>query len=85
MWSQKQRMTLFDEARGAADLAKRGALMKQVFDLAAEAFEPIGVCLAVNAFGIAKLNLANVPNRMPDSWSWPNPAPAMPQQWFYTS
>lgn len=83
--SQKQRMKLFDEARGVSDLAKRGALMKQVFDLAAEAFEPIGVCLAVNAFGIAKLNLANVPNREPDSWSWPNPAPAMPQQFFFTS
>ncbi len=83
--SQKQRMKLFDEARGTADIAKRGALMKQVFDLAAEAFEPIGVCLAVNAFGIAKLNLANVPSKEPDSWSWPNPAPAMPQQFFFTS
>jgi peptide/nickel transport system substrate-binding protein len=83
--SQKQRMKLFDEARGAADLEKRGALIKQVFDLTAEAFEPIGVCLAVNAFGIAKLNLANVPNRFPDSWSWPNPAPALPQQFFFTS
>jgi peptide/nickel transport system substrate-binding protein len=83
--SQKQRMKLFDEARGAADLDKRSALMKQVFDLTAEAFEPIGVCLAVNAFGIAKLNLANVPNRFPDSWSWPNPAPALPQQFFFTS
>jgi peptide/nickel transport system substrate-binding protein len=83
--SQKQRMKLFDEARGTADLGKRGELMKQLFDLTAEAFEPIGVCLAVNAFGIAKLNLANVPNKEPDSWSWPNPAPAMPQQFFFTS
>ena len=32
-------MKLFDEARATADLAKRGALMKQVFDLAADAFE----------------------------------------------
>ena len=83
--SQKKRMKLFDEARGAADMEQRGALMKQLFDLTAEAFEPIGVCLAVNAFGIAKLNLANVPNRFPDSWSWPNPAPALPQQFFFTS
>jgi peptide/nickel transport system substrate-binding protein len=83
--SQKKRMKLFDEARGAADMERRGALMKQLFDLTAEAFEPIGVCLAVNAFGIAKLNLANVPNRFPDSWSWPNPAPALPQQFFFTS
>ena len=83
--SQKKRMALFDQARGTADMAQRGALMKQVFDLAAEAFEPIGVCLAVNAFGIAKLNLANVADKEPDSWSWPNPAPGLPQQWFFTS
>ena len=55
--SQKQRMKLFDEARATADLKKRGAIMKQLFDLTADAFETIGVCLAVNAFGIVKNNL----------------------------
>ncbi len=81
--SQKQRMKLFDEARGTADLAKRGAAMKQLFDLTAEAFETVGVCLAVNAFGIANTKLRNVPKKMPSSWSWPNPGPAMPQQFFF--
>ena len=82
---QKQRMKLFDEARATADLAKRGAAMKQLFDLTADAFETIGVCLAVNAFGIVKNNLANVPAKYPNSWSWPNPGPAMPQQFFFSS
>ena len=81
--SQKRRMKLFDDARATADLAKRGALMKEVFDLCADAFETIGVCLHVNAFGIVKTNLQNVPQKYPNSWSWPHPGPALPQQFFF--
>ncbi len=82
--NQKQRMKLYDEARATADIKKRGELMKQVFDLCADAFDTIGVCLAVNSFGIVKNNLQNVPKSYPNGWSWPNPAPAMPQQFFFT-
>ena len=83
--SQKLRMKLFDQARATADLQKRGELMKQLFDQTAEAFETIGVCLAVNAFGICKTNLQNVPAKYPNSWSWPNPGPALPQQFFFST
>ncbi|WP_225769111.1 ABC transporter substrate-binding protein [Inquilinus sp. Marseille-Q2685] len=83
--SQKQRMKLFDEARSTADLDKRGAIMKQLFDLTAEAFETVGICLAVNSFGVVKTNLVNAPEKEPDSWTWPNPGPAMPQQFFFSS
>jgi peptide/nickel transport system substrate-binding protein len=82
--SQKTRMKLYDDARATADLKKRGELMKQVFDQCAEAFETIGVCLAVNSFGIARNNLQNVPKSYPNAWSWPNPGPALPQQFFFT-
>ncbi|HEX3349356.1 MAG TPA: ABC transporter substrate-binding protein [Acetobacteraceae bacterium] len=82
--SQKQRMKLFDVARGTADMQKRGEAMKQLFDLTADAFETIGVCLAVNAFGIASNRLRNVPLQEPSSWSYPNPAPSMPQQYFFS-
>jgi peptide/nickel transport system substrate-binding protein len=83
--SQKQRMKLFDEARATADLKKRAEIMKQLFDLTADAFETVGICLAVNAFGICKTNLQNVPQRYPNSWSWPNPGPALPQQFFFSA
>ncbi|MFO1149984.1 MAG: ABC transporter substrate-binding protein [Alsobacter sp.] len=83
--SQKQRMKLFDDARATADMQKRAEIMKQLFDLTADAFETVGVCLAVNAFGICKTNLQNVPQRYPNSWSWPNPGPALPQQFFFTT
>jgi peptide/nickel transport system substrate-binding protein len=83
--SQKKRFKLFDEARSTADLDKRGAKMKEIFDIAAEEFETIGVCLAVGGFGIIRNSLRNVPEKEPDSWSWPNPGPAMPQQFYFTS
>ena len=83
--SQKQRFKLFDEARSTADLAKRGEIMKKLFDITAEEFETIGVCLAVGGFGIIRNNLRNVPEKQPDSWSWPNPGPALPQQFTFTS
>jgi peptide/nickel transport system substrate-binding protein len=82
--SQKQRMKLFNEALATADLKKRGEIMKQLMDLTADAFETIGVCLAVNAFGIVRNNLQNVPQKYPNAWSWPNPGPAMPQQFFFS-
>ncbi len=81
--SQKQRMKLFDIARGTADLKKRTEAMKALFDLTADAFETVGVCLAVNAFGIASNKLHNVPGKMPSSWSWPNPGPSLPQQYYF--
>jgi peptide/nickel transport system substrate-binding protein len=82
---QKRRMKLYDEARATSDLARRGEIMKQLFDLTAEAFETVGVCLSVNAFGICKNNLQNVPAKYPNSWSWPNPGPALPQQFFFSA
>ncbi|SIQ42771.1 peptide/nickel transport system substrate-binding protein [Rhizobium sp. RU35A] len=83
--SQKKRFKLFDEARSTADLDKRGAIMKQLFDITADEFETIGVCLAVGGFGVIRNNLRNVPEKQPDSWSWPNPGPALPQQFTFTS
>lgn len=82
---QKARMKLFDEARATADIKKRGDLMKQLFDIAAEQFEPIGVCLAVNTFGVVKNTLKNVPPKYPSSWSYPNPAPSLPQQYYFSA
>jgi peptide/nickel transport system substrate-binding protein len=81
--SQKRRMKLFNDALATADLAKRGVIMKELMDLTAEAFETIGVCLAVNTFGVVKNNLQNVPPKYPNAWSWPNPGPALPQQFFF--
>jgi peptide/nickel transport system substrate-binding protein len=81
--SQKKRMKLYDDARATSDLKQRGELMRQVFEMAAEDFETIGVCLGVNTFGIVRNNLKNVPEKYPSSWAYPNPAPALPQQFYF--
>ena len=70
----------FDRHDGLA----RYQLDQRVFDLCADAFETVGICLAVNSFGICKTNLENVPKSYPNAWTWPNPAPALPQQFFFS-
>ncbi|MBI3507904.1 MAG: ABC transporter substrate-binding protein [Proteobacteria bacterium] len=82
--SQKRRMKLFDDARGANDPARRGTLMKELLALSADAFETIGICLAVNASGTASNRLQNVPDSIPNSWSFGNPGSALPQQFFFS-
>jgi peptide/nickel transport system substrate-binding protein len=81
--SQKQRMKLFDIARGTADMKKRGDTMKALFDLTADAFETVGVCLGVNTFGICNTKLQNTPVKEADSWPYPNPGPSLPQQYYF--
>ncbi len=81
--SQKQRMKLYDEARATADPDKQGEYMKQLLAMSADAFEWVGVCLAPSTFGACKNNFLNVPQKEPDSWSYPNPAPSLPQQYTF--
>ncbi|WP_426956696.1 ABC transporter substrate-binding protein [Muricoccus radiodurans] len=83
--NQRQRMRLYDEARTKVSPAEQAPLMRQICDLAADAFEIFGVSLSPNLFGIASNRLKNVPNGMPQAWSWPNPGPSMPQQYFFES
>jgi peptide/nickel transport system substrate-binding protein len=55
--------------------------MKKVLQIAADEFEWVGVCLAPSTFGACKNGFANVPAKEPDSWTYPNPAPSLPQQY----
>ena len=82
--NHKRRMKLYDEARSISDVKRQGVLMKEILDLATDAFDAMGICLAPNLFGIANNRLRNVPAKMPGAWSWPNPGPSLPQQYFFT-
>ncbi len=81
--SQKKRFALYDQARGTTDLQKRAEYVKQMLDLTHDAFETVGICLGVNTFGVCRNTLSNVPDKMPDSWSYPNPSPTLPAQYFF--
>jgi len=80
---QKERMKLYDQAKATADLDERGKLIHQALEICADAFETIGVCLAVSTFGVCKNGFGNTPKKEPDSWTYPNPAPALPQQFSF--
>ena len=83
--SVKERMKLYDEARGTADPEKRRALMLKVADIAADEFEVFSVSKSLPTYGIRKTNLVNVPKSMPSSWYYPTPAPTLPQTWYWGS
>ena len=56
--------------------------MREILDLAADAFYVIGISLPSQRFGIVKNNFHNVPAVMPHSWVYPDPAPTNPSQYF---
>jgi peptide/nickel transport system substrate-binding protein len=81
--SVKERMRLYDEARGTADPEKRRELIRQIADIAAEEFEVMGVSKALPTYGIRKTALKNVPEAMPSSWYYPTPAPTLLTTWYW--
>ncbi|GAB2904522.1 ABC transporter substrate-binding protein [Uliginosibacterium flavum] len=82
--SMKKRMQLFEQWQTAASPAEADALFKQILDIAADEFEVIGVIRSPNDTAIRSARLQNVYEQMLISWTYPNPAPALPQQWFFT-
>jgi len=81
--SIKKRLSLYDQARGAADPDKRLALLLEIAAIAADQFEVIGVSKALPTYGIVKNGLRNVPDSMPSSWSFATPSPTLLQTWYW--
>ena len=50
--------------------------------IAADRFDIIGISTIGVSYGIVKNNFHNVPKVIPDSWSYPSPAPTNPCQYF---
>ena len=82
--SMKQRMKLFEQWQSAATPEQADKLFRQVLDIAADEFEVIGVIRSPNDTAIRAQKLQNVYEQMLISWTYPNPAPALPQQWFFS-
>lgn len=81
--SVAERLRLWDEARSVVDMDTKIELRRQINQLAADAFETIGVAKAMTTYGIVKRNLVNVPETMPSSFFYPTPGPTLLQTWFY--
>ncbi len=81
--SMKKRLALYDKWQVAANDEQAAVAFKEILALAAEEFEVIGVMLPPDSPAIRRNTLINVYEKMPAGWSYPNPGPALPQQWFF--
>ena len=78
----RRQMTLYDALKATADTARQKLLMRQILDLAADAFYVIGVTRPPAGWGVVGEHVRNVPEVMVLSWVYPNPAPTHPSQYF---
>jgi peptide/nickel transport system substrate-binding protein len=78
----QHQMELYGQIKLTADLDEQNALMGEILQIAADQFYAIGISLPPSGYGIVRDNFYNVPESMPDSWTYPNPAPTNPEQYF---
>ncbi len=82
--SMKKRMELYEKYQVARTPAEAETLFKEILAIAADEFEVIGVIRSPSDTAIHSLRLHNVYEKMLVSWTYPNPGPALPQEWFFT-
>lgn len=78
----KAQQELYRSLVGTADPAKQNELMAQVLQNAADLFFTFGVSLPADGYGVVKNDVVNLPKEMPNSFGWPTPGPARPEQFF---
>lgn len=80
----KAQQELYRTLVATAEPAKQNELMAQVLQNAADLFLTFGVSLPADGYGIVKNDVVNLPKTMPNSFGWPTPGPARPEQFFKT-
>jgi len=80
----REQMTLYRTLMKTTNPAERNAYMRRVLEITREEFPVIGISLPENGYGIVRNDFHNVPNKMPFAWSYPNPGPVRPEQFFST-
>lgn len=83
--NMKRRLELVDQWTQTTDNDEANALVAEILDLAAEAFEVIGVSRTASPLGIRSTRLHNVWDQMPAGWNYGSPGPALPQQWYFVN
>ncbi len=78
-----KRMELLNQWKTVADEKEADAIFGQILQLAADAFEVMGVTMPPHLFGVKNEHLKNVISPMTQSWAYATPGPALPQQFFY--
>ena len=78
----KAQQALYRTLLGTADPAKQQELMAEILQNAADLFFTFGVSLPADGYGVVKNDMVNLMKEMPNSFGWPTPGPARPEQFF---
>ena len=78
----KAQQELYSKLVATADAGKQQELMAQILENAADLFFTFGVSLPPDGYGIVKNNVVNMLKEMPNSFGYPTPGPARPEQFF---
>lgn len=77
-----EQVDLFRRIQIAATPEEQERLMQRILDIAADQFYLIGINLMPPQKGVVSNTFRNVPPVMVWSWTYPNPAPTNPSQYF---
>jgi len=77
-------MSLYQTLLRSRDKEERNSIMRRILEATRDEFPVIGIGLPENGFGIVRNDFHNVPKSMPFAWTYPNPGPVRPEQFFTT-
>jgi peptide/nickel transport system substrate-binding protein len=80
----REQMALYQTLLKSTNPAERNALMRRILEITREEFPVIGISLPENGYGVVRNDFHNVPSKTPFAWTYPNPGPARPEQFFST-
>ena len=80
----KAQQDRYRDLMATADPEAQREKMAAILQAAADQFLVWGVSLPPDGYGIVKNNMVNVLKVMPNSFGWPTPGPARPEQFFKT-
>jgi peptide/nickel transport system substrate-binding protein len=78
----QEQFVLYRSLMATADEAEQRQIMGEILAIAADQFYVIGTNTLPNDQGVVRTNFHNVPSLMPDAWTYPNPAPTNPSQYY---
>ncbi|WP_417308072.1 ABC transporter substrate-binding protein [Devosia sp.] len=78
----KAQQELYKRLLATGDEAKQNELMAELLQNAADQFLTFGVSLPPDGYGVVKNDVVNLMDTMPNSFGWPTPGPARPEQFF---
>ncbi|MCR9218194.1 MAG: ABC transporter substrate-binding protein [bacterium] len=78
----KAQQQLYRDLIATGDPERQNEIMAQILENAADQFLVFGVSLPPDGYGVVKNNVVNMPDEMPNSFSWPTPMPIGTEQLF---